>query len=63
MKKSETTYLLRNPKNAARLLKAVTELSTKAITADWQKENSEAISAYNQSVEEHGCYGDKLRAF
>lgn len=29
----------------------------------WLRENREAIDAYNLHVEQHGCFGDRLRAF
>lgn len=29
----------------------------------WGTENKEAIKAYNQFVDEHGCFGDEHRTF
>ena len=29
----------------------------------WLKENRNAIKAYNEFVEEHGCFGDEYRSF
>ena len=29
----------------------------------WVKENKAAIKAYNQFVDEHGCFGDEHRKF
>lgn len=29
----------------------------------WATENKAAIKAYNQFVDEHGCFGDEHRAF
>lgn len=29
----------------------------------WLKENKSAIKAYNEFVDEHGCFGDEYRSF
>jgi len=29
----------------------------------WLKENKNAINAYNEFVDEHGCFGDEYRSF
>ena len=29
----------------------------------WLKENKNAIKAYNEFVDEHGCFGDEYRSF
>ena len=30
---------------------------------NWAKENKRAIKAYNNFIEEHGCFSDDFRAF
>lgn len=29
----------------------------------WQRDNKKAIQAYNDFVDEHGCFGDEFRSF
>ena len=29
----------------------------------WQRENSDAIKAYNAAVSEHGCFAEEYRTF
>ena len=29
----------------------------------WAEENAEAIKAYNERIERHGCFGDDLRTW
>ena len=29
----------------------------------WQRDNKKAIQAYNDFVDEHGCFGDDFRSF
>ncbi len=40
----------------------VTELS-KAEAEKWAEDNKMAIKAYNDFIEEHGCFGDEFRSF
>ncbi len=49
-------------------LSATLEQALKAKLAEteaekWKKENKNAIKAYNEFVEEHGCFSDEFRAF
>ncbi|MEQ8314100.1 MAG: type II toxin-antitoxin system CcdA family antitoxin [Gammaproteobacteria bacterium] len=39
------------------------ELLVMERAASWQKENAEAIAAYNEFVEKHGLFGDAFRKF
>jgi antitoxin CcdA len=50
--------------NLSATLEQALQDKLKAVEADkWQKENVQAISAYNQFVEENGCFSDDYRAF
>ena len=40
----------------------ITELS-KAEAERWTNDNKKAIKAYNEFIEEHGCFGDEFRSF
>ncbi|MDY7116819.1 type II toxin-antitoxin system CcdA family antitoxin [Halomonas sp. SSL-5] len=42
---------------------ALTEKVRDELRARWQRENTEAIRAYNQFVEENGTFGDGERQF
>ena len=49
-------------------LSATLEQALKAKLAEteaekWKKENKNAIKAYNEFVEEHGCFSDEFKAF
>ena len=48
---------------SATLEQALNEILTHEAEADWKKQNANAICAYNEFVEEHGCFGDELRNF
>ena len=49
-------------------LSATLEQALKAKLAEteaekWKRENKNAIKAYNEFVEEHGCFSDEFREF
>ena len=48
---------------SATLEQALTEKLAKAKSDKWAEENKNAIRAYNEFVEEHGCFGDEYRQF
>ena len=48
---------------SATLEQALTEILAKQVEQQWRKENEKAIQAYNQFIEEHGCYSDEYRGF
>lgn len=48
---------------SATLEQALTEKLAKSKSEKWVDENKNAIRAYNEFVEEHGCFGDEYRAF
>ncbi|BFM05013.1 type II toxin-antitoxin system CcdA family antitoxin [Halioxenophilus aromaticivorans] len=48
---------------SATLEQALTEKLSKARNDKWAEENKNAIRAYNEFAEEHGCFGDEYRAF
>ncbi len=35
----------------------------KTAAEQWKQENKAAIAAYNEFVDEHGCFGDEYRVF
>ena len=48
---------------SATLEHALREELAQAEARNWSKENKAAIKAYNNFVEENGCFGDEFRAF
>lgn len=48
---------------SATLEQALREELAQAEGRKWAKENKAAIKAYNNFVEENGCFGDEFRAF
>ncbi|GAA3920884.1 hypothetical protein GCM10022277_15750 [Litoribacillus peritrichatus] len=48
---------------SATLEEALTELLAKQNQEKWAEENKNAIRAYNEFVEENGCFGDEFREF
>ena len=36
---------------------------TESEAEQWQRENSNAIKAYNDAVSEHGCFAEEYRTF
>lgn len=48
---------------SATLERALTEELAVAQRRRWQKENREAIRAYNEHVEKHGTFADDVRRF
>ncbi|MCJ8275131.1 MAG: type II toxin-antitoxin system CcdA family antitoxin [Psychrosphaera sp.] len=48
---------------SATLESALKEKLSQVAGEQWQKENKHAIKAYNDFVEEHGCFSDDFRAF
>ena len=48
---------------SATLEQALTEKLAAMRAATWQKDNARAIQAYNDFVEENGCFGDEFRGF
>lgn len=48
---------------SATLERALTEELAKQQAEKWKKKNKAAIRAYNDFVEEHGCFGDEFRKF
>jgi len=60
--------LLKKSKDMNINLSATLEQALKGILAQdktekWADENKNAIRAYNDFVDEHGCFGDEYRAF
>lgn len=50
--------------NLSATLERALESELASVQADqWKKENAAAIRAYNQFVDENGCFGDEFRAF
>jgi antitoxin CcdA len=50
--------------NLSATLEQALQEKLKAVEAEkWQKENVQAISSYNQFVEENGCFSDDYRTF
>lgn len=48
---------------SATLEQALTEQLAKSKAEKWVEENKNAIRAYNEFIEENGCFGDEFRAF
>ncbi len=48
---------------SATLERALTEELAAARRKNWLAENREAIEAYNEHVEKHGTFSDKVRTF
>ncbi len=48
---------------SATLEQALKEQLAKREAERWAEENQAAIQAYNDFVEEHGCFGDEFREF
>lgn len=48
---------------SATLERALREELAKHEADCWARENQAAIKAYNDFVEQHGCFGDEFRAF
>jgi len=60
--------LLKKSKAMSLNLSATLEQALKAILAQhraekWADDNKNAIRAYNDFVDEHGCFGDEYRTF
>ena len=48
---------------SATLEKALVSELSKAEAEKWAEDNKMAIKAYNEFIEEHGCFGDEFRSF
>lgn len=48
---------------SATLEQALKEKLANSEAKNWAKENKNAIKAYNDFVEENGCFGDEFRSF
>lgn len=48
---------------SATLESALKEQLAQAEAKSWSEENRNAINAYNDFVDENGCFGDEYRAF
>lgn len=48
---------------SATLEEALTELLAKSKREKWAEENKNAIKAYNEFIEENGCFSDEFREF
>jgi antitoxin CcdA len=48
---------------SATLEQALSNKLAKLNSEKWADENKSAIQAYNQFVDEHGCFGDEFREF
>lgn len=48
---------------SATLEQALKEKLAKTKAEKWADENKNAIKAYNDFVDEHGCFGDEYREF
>ena len=60
--------LLKRARNMNVNLSATLEKALEAKLAEseaekWQRDNSNAIKAYNHAVAEHGCFGEEYRTF
>lgn len=42
---------------------ALNEERAKREAACWLEQNAAAIQRYNETIEQHGCFGDDFRAF
>lgn len=50
--------------NLSATLEQALQDKLKAVEAEkWQKDNAQAIAAYNHFVDENGCFSDDYRAF
>ena len=47
----------------ATLEKALEAKLAESEAVQWQRENSNAIKAYNDAVSEHGCFAEEYRTF
>ncbi|RQW71175.1 acetoacetyl-CoA synthase [Halomonas sp. YLB-10] len=59
---SEKTARLKAKISATRE-KALEEKFAESEAEQWQRENSNAIKAYNDAVAEHGCFAEKYKTF
>lgn len=48
---------------SAALERALREQLKQAQAEEWSEENKAAIQAYNDFVEQNGCFGDEFRSF
>lgn len=48
---------------SAALERALREQLAQAQALEWSEENQAAIQAYNDFVEQHGCFGEEFRSF
>ena len=48
---------------SATLEQALSQELAKREAQKWKDEHQEGITAYNECVEEHGCFSDEFRAF
>jgi antitoxin CcdA len=48
---------------SATLERALAEELNRVRRARWREENREAIAAYNEYVDEHGTFSDRVRSF
>ena len=48
---------------SATLEQALTDVLAKSKADKWAEDNKNAIRAYNEFVEENGCFGDEFREF
>lgn len=48
---------------SATLEQALTDKLAKSKSEKWAQDNKNAIRAYNEFVEEHGCFSDEHREF
>lgn len=48
---------------SAALERALREQLAQAQAEEWSEENQAAIQAYNEFVEQHGCFGEEFRSF
>ncbi|MBY6030956.1 type II toxin-antitoxin system CcdA family antitoxin [Halomonas sp. DP8Y7-1] len=48
---------------SARLEKALEAKLAESEAEQWQSENSDAIKAYNNAIDEHGCFAEGYRTF
>lgn len=48
---------------SATLEQALIDKLAKSKSEKWADENKHAIRAYNEFVDEHGCFGDEFREF
>ena len=48
---------------SATLEQALNEILALEAAEEWKKQNAGAISAYNNFIEQNGCFGDEERSF